>query len=151
MKRSEPLRILLADDDRDHAILFAHILKDVDPTVRLFLVHNGDDLLHFLNENPIDLVFLDLKMPCKNGHECLREIRENEMLKTIPVIMYSSSAYMPDIKNAFNQKADFYMVKPFSAEHLKNALVSILSVDWNESMALRQHYFINNRFVPYTA
>jgi CheY-like chemotaxis protein len=143
--------ILLADDDRDHAIFFSRILRDIDPKVKLSVVHNGDDLLKFLLENKVDLVFLDLKMPCLNGHECLRQIRKNDKWTDLPVIMYSSSAYMPDIQKSFKDKADFYMVKPFSAEHLRNALASILSVSWEGNSPMKRHYFINNRFVPYTA
>ncbi|MFL5808656.1 MAG: response regulator [Flavisolibacter sp.] len=150
MKPNPPLTILLADDDRDHGILFGHILKDVDASIKLSIVYNGQDLLHFLSKHQVDLVFLDLKMPCKNGHECLKDIRNNEKLKDLPVIMYSSSAYMSDIRKAFVHQADFYMVKPFSADHLRNALVSILSIDWKKPV-LKRHYFINNRFVPYTA
>jgi hypothetical protein len=42
------------------------------------------------------------------------------------------------------------MVKPFSSKHLENALTSIFSIDWNAGSPMNEHYFINNRFVPFS-
>src|SRR5215212_10393108 len=141
----------MADDDRDHAVLFERVLRKEFPDVKLSFVDNGEQLIKFLHLYPIDLLFLDINMPCKNGFECLAEIRKDPALRDLPIIVYSSSAHMTDIQKSFIHKADFYMVKPFNTEHLKTALKSILSVNWKEDAPLRQYYFINNRFVPYTA
>jgi len=143
--------ILMADDDRDHAVLFERVLRKEFPDVKLSFVDNGEQLIKFLHLYPIDLLFLDINMPCKNGFECLAEIRKDPALRDLPIIVYSSSAHMTDIQKSFIHKADFYMVKPFNTEHLNTALKSILSVNWKEDAPLRQYYFINNRFVPYTA
>ena len=80
----------------------------------------------------------------------MQEIKKDPSLQHLPVIVYSSSAHMSDIQKSFILKADFYMVKPFSTEHLKTALKMILSINWSDPPA-HPHYFINNRFVPYTA
>ena len=77
--------------------------------------------------------------------------QEDASLKELPIIVYSSSAHLSDIQKSFIHRADFYLVKPFKTDHLKTALQTILSVNWKESPPIRQHYFINNRFVPYTA
>ena len=89
-------------------------------------------------------------MPCKSGYECLREIREDPQLKNLLIIVYSSSAHLSDIQKSFIHRADFYVVKPFSSEHLKTALGTILSVN-RKLNPMRNHYVINNRFVPFTA
>jgi len=90
-------------------------------------------------------------MPCKNGYECLQEIRNDPTLKDLPVVVYSSSAHLSDIQKSFLNKADFYLVKPFITDHLRTALRMILSVDWKDDPPIKRHYFINNSFVPYTA
>ena len=152
MRNTKPLQhIVLADDDRDHGILFRRILKQVDAGVQLSQVYDGAALLKFLYMNKVDLIFLDIKMPCLDGHECLDEIKNNAALQDIPVIVYSSSCQMTDIQKSFVHKADVYMVKPFNADHLKKALRSVLSINWQEDLPIKKHYFINNRFVPYTA
>jgi CheY-like chemotaxis protein len=143
--------IVLAEDDKDHTILFQVMLKQVDPTKTLSVVHNGEELLEFLSQQVPDIVFLDLNMPCKNGLDCLKEIRQQESLKDLPVVVYSNSANMTDIHKSYLHRADLYMVKPFDSFHLKHALQSILSMDWREKYSNQRYYFINNRFVPFTA
>jgi CheY-like chemotaxis protein len=143
--------ILLADDDRDHGFLFHCILQKQDASKKISQVHDGEALLQFLATHTPDLIFLDLNMPCKHGFECLDIIKGSDRLKHIPVIVYSSSSQLSDIKASYIHKADFYMVKPFSSKHLEQALASIFSLDWNAGSPLNSHYYINNRFVPFTA
>jgi len=152
MKKVNPTQhILLADDDKDHAMLFERTIKKEYPSISISYVNNGEELICFLHLNEIDLLFLDLNMPCKNGYDCLYEIRKDPALKDLPIVVYSSSAHMSDIQKSFLHRADFYLVKPFITEHLKTALKAILSVNWKEDPFIKNHYFINNRFVPYTA
>lgn len=143
--------IVLADDDRDHAVLFEKIIRKQFPQVKISYVGDGERLIQFLHINPVDLLFLDLNMPCKNGYECLQEIRKDPLLMELPIIVYSSSAQLSDIQRSFIHRADFYLVKPFITDHLKTAVKMILSVNWKDNPPIKQHYFINNRFVPFTA
>jgi len=152
MEQLYPIRnILLADDDKDHAALFERILKREFPEVSIFHVTDGEQLIQYLHLNQVDLLFLDLNMPCKDGYECLQEIRKDPSLHDLPIIVYSSSAHLSDIQKSFIHRADFYLVKPFSIDHLQTALKMILSVNWKENPPIKQHYFINNSFVPYIA
>jgi|SRR5688572_17508367 len=143
-------QVVLADDDWDHGILFKIVLKQVDPSKQLTIVRDGEELIKYLSNNQPDLIFLDLNMPCKNGIECLQEIRGNLGLKDLPIVVYSSSSHMTDIQKSYIHNADLYMVKPFNSFHLRNALESILAMEWNQDLR-HKYYFINNRFVPFTA
>ena len=143
--------ILLADDDKDHAVLFELMIKKEYPSMKISSVNDGEQLIRFLHLYSVDLLFLDLNMPCKNGYECLQEIRKDPPVKDLPIVVYSSSAHMSDIQKSFIHRADFYLVKPFNPDHLKTALHTILLFNWEEDPFIRNHYFINNRFVPYTA
>jgi CheY-like chemotaxis protein len=151
MHRSEPLKhIILADDDADHRILFQHMLQQVSPQNQVTLVKDGEELMHFLSGIVPHILFLDLHMPCKHGLECLHEIRKDERLQNLHVIVYTSSPDMTNIQKSYLNKADLYMVKPFNSQQLKNALESVLQMEW-KSLSDHRHYFINNRFVPFTA
>ena len=143
-------QVVLADDDRDHGTLFKMVLKQVDPSKQLTIVRNGDELIQLLKITRPDLIFLDLNMPCKNGIECLVEIRGKLGLTDLPVVVYSSSTHMTDIQRSYIHKADLYMVKPFNSVHLRNALESIMKMEWRNNFA-EKFYFMNNRFVPFTA
>lgn len=151
MNALQQKHIVLADDDQDHAFLFERILHNLHPNVKLTIVRNGEELLQVLQNVTPELVFLDLKMPCKNGIECLQEIRKTPHLKGLPIVVYTSSSKMTDIQRSYLHQADLYMVKPFHTDHLKDALDSVLQMDFKASPQLRNHYYINNRFVPFTA
>lgn len=144
-------KVLLADDDEDHGFLFKMVLKQVDPSKTLYIIKDGDSLLQSLQTQVPDLLFLDLNMPCKSGLECLQDIRENLQLTELPIVVYSSSTHMTDIQKSYLHRADLYMVKPFNSFHLRNALESILSMEWRKNYTDQKYYFINNRFVPFTA
>jgi CheY-like chemotaxis protein len=143
--------VVLADDDLDHAYLFKMILSEVDPTKTVTIVKDGAELMEFLSKQIPDLLFLDLSMPCKTGMECLEEIRQKLQLEELPVVVYSNSSHMRDIEKSYVSNADLYMVKPFNANHLRNALSSIFNMEWRKKYTNPWYYFMNNRFVPYTA
>jgi CheY-like chemotaxis protein len=150
-ERNRIQHVLMADDDRDHALLFERLIRKEHPFMKISYVCDGEQLMHFLHLHAVDILFLDLNMPCKNGYECLRDIRKEAALKDLPIVVYSSSAHLRDIQRSFLNNADFYLVKPFITEHLKRAVEMILSVDWQDNPPIKRHYFINNSFVPYTA
>ena len=87
--------ILLADDDKDDCMLFKDALEELPLSTSLAIVHNGEQLMHFLNTQmatPPNVLFLDLNMPRKNGLECLTEIKLNKNLAQLPVIIFSTSS-----------------------------------------------------------
>lgn len=89
-----PFNILLADDDIDDRFFFSKALKEIPLLTNLTVVHDGEELMNYLEkntENLPDILFLDLSMPRKTGFECLYEIKDNENLKDMPVVMFSTS------------------------------------------------------------
>lgn len=89
-----PVHLLLAEDDIDDCNFFKDALEELDINAELATVNDGVQLMDFLagREEPLpDALYLDLNMPRKNGLECLTEIKQNEKLKTLPVIIFSTS------------------------------------------------------------
>src|ERR1035437_5377961 len=88
------LNVLLADDDMDDCIFFKKALAELPLPTQLTTVYDGEELMQILNNKTIQLphvIFLDINMPRKNGFECLAEIKQNDRLKDVPVIMFSTS------------------------------------------------------------
>lgn len=93
-RETTPLNILLADDDMDDRIFFEKALTEMPLSTTLTTVNNGDQLMQYLLDNSDqlpDVLFLDLSMPRKTGFECLFEIKENESLKALTVVMLTTS------------------------------------------------------------
>src|SRR4051812_26385797 len=132
---NEKIQILLADDDKDDCFLFREALSELPIPTDLVTVHDGEQLMNYLgehkNELP-DVLFLDLNMPRKNGFECLTEIKHNDDLNELPVIMFSTSyprdmGYEQDIiKVLYNIGAQDYIRKPEDFTKLKQVIHQML-------------------------
>jgi CheY-like chemotaxis protein len=127
----EQLNILLADDDVDDCIFFKKALGEIQPSVNLTTVRDGEQLMHYLSTNILhlpDVLFLDLNMPRKNGFECLCDIKEDEKLKDIFVVMFSTSYprdenYEKDmISRLLKIGAHLFIRKPNDIVQLKQAI-----------------------------
>ena len=130
----EPLQIILADDDPDDRELFEEAIIESKLKVDVKCVHDGLELISLLKSklNPLPhLIFLDLNMPNKNGKECLEEIRKNEKLRNIPVIIYSTSSSPKDIEETYSKGANLYVAKPSSFSNLSSIIKQLLTMDWN--------------------
>ncbi|MDP1746731.1 MAG: response regulator [Bacteroidota bacterium] len=132
-----PLKILLADDDRDDRFMFQKALKALPVTTNLTTVYDGVQLMKYLSENSEhlpDVLFLDINMPRKNGFECLLEIKESETLKELPVVMFSTSYprdmnYERDIINSLLEMGAYdYIRKPDDFSQLKQTISNAIAI-----------------------
>ena len=89
---TKTVNFLLVDDDVDDTSLFKEVLEEVTPSVVFNSAEDGSQALHYLKKETSilpDVIFLDLNMPRMGGKECLKEIKSDEKLHSIPVIMYN--------------------------------------------------------------
>jgi CheY-like chemotaxis protein len=119
------LNILLADDDMDDRMFFEKALSELSVAYHLTVVNDGEELMKYLAENsetlPL-LLFLDINMPRKNGIQCLAEIRGDEKLKGLPVVMFSTSNSWETIDRLFKSGANVYIHKPSDFSQLKQII-----------------------------
>jgi len=134
-KRSEPVHVLLADDDADDRELFTEVLEDSGVKVELDCAVDGKNLIDMLmspGARTPHVIFLDLNMPNKSGRECLDFIRKSERLRHIPVVIYSTSSSPKDIDDTFEKGANLYVTKPSSYNELLATIRSVLSINWDQ-------------------
>jgi CheY-like chemotaxis protein len=115
--KTEPVKVVLADDDKDDQEIFTDALTETNIPADLTMVDNGQELIDHLKDpeepNP-DIIFLDINMPGKNGKEVLAEIKRDEEIKDIPTVMLSTSEHVKDVEESFNAGANLYVQKPYS-------------------------------------
>jgi CheY-like chemotaxis protein len=117
--------ILLADDDDDDCMLFKDALEELSIDVSLNTVNNGAELMLLLKRNLVNLphiLFLDLNMPRKSGIDCLSEIKQNENLRRLLVIIYSTSFDVRVLDQLYDNGADYYIRKPADFSDLKSVI-----------------------------
>jgi CheY-like chemotaxis protein len=125
------MNILLADDDEDDRVFFEKALKMVPLVTNLTIVKDGEELMNYLT-NPEEklphVIFLDVNMPRKDGYECLREIKKNDTLKDLPVVMFSTSNAADKINILFKSGANVYVRKPSSFMELVQVIHHALPI-----------------------
>ncbi|KFF04199.1 response regulator [Flavobacterium reichenbachii] len=122
--------LLLADDDEDDCDFFKEALEDISLETTVKMVHDGVQLMEYLKTDSLvnlpDIVFLDVNMPRKNGHECLKEIRTIDALKNLPVIIISTSLDCGIVDIMYEKGANYYIRKPGDFSKLKNVIEKAL-------------------------
>ena len=127
--------ILLVEDNPHEARLTILSLEEKDLAENLKHVDDGAEALDFIfakgeyadrvgQKNP-KIILLDLNLPKIGGLEVLRQIKENEATRSIPVVILSSSNQDRDIKTGFALGANSYIVKPFNFERFAEAIRSL--------------------------
>jgi CheY-like chemotaxis protein len=126
-----PRNILLADDDDDDRLLFTDVVKEYSTGSNLTFAHNGEHLMTMLHSGARpDVLFLDLNMPLKNGIECLEEIRSDEKLKHLPVVIFSTSSHPGTITQMYEIGAHLYVRKPNDFNALRRVISEVLKKNW---------------------
>jgi len=140
--------VLLAEDDPDDQMLFSDAFHEVNNIyLDLLTVNDGKQLMDFLcssYHNLPRLVFLDLNMPLKDGYECLLEIKGNENLSTLPVIIYTTAGTSETIEKLREAKAHLYVTKPRNFSRLKQIIHKVLVSDFvsNLSEPRKDHFLL---------
>jgi CheY-like chemotaxis protein len=120
----------LADDDSDDADLFAEALLEINPTIRFKKASNGRELLDKVESGEFgfpDIIFLDINMPEMNGWECLMALKKDSKLRSVPVVIYSTSSHVRDKAMAMKLGASYFYTKPDSYQQLKKFLALLIS------------------------
>ena len=142
-----PLYLLLADDDTDDCIFFKDALEELFVSAKLITVNDGVQLMQLLSKNEVlpDVLYLDLNMPRKNGFDCLAEIKKDEKLKELPVIIFSTS-FDKEVASLLQKGgALYYIQKPAAFSNLKTVIQKSLEliVENNKQYPVKENFVLN--------
>ena len=140
-QRGRPARILLVEDSIADAKLFAIALDEAGSTSEVMRAEDGDDALRKLSAvlagdipRP-DVVVLDINLPRVNGIDVLRRIKGDPELRTLPVVVFSTSRAEVDVAAAYACGASSYVVKPVDLHRFMDVVRSIESY-WTATVRL---------------
>jgi CheY-like chemotaxis protein len=108
------LNILFVEDDAIEVMMFNRVIQKIGINHKLIEANNGENALKILNAKEIipDIILLDLNMPKLNGIEFLKIIKNNEVLKQIPIIIFTTSNNHRDISDCYKIGIAGYIIKP---------------------------------------
>ena len=132
------LRLLIVDDDEEDTDLFIEAVEEVDEGIACNTAKNGLAALEWLRDSRHtlpDLIFLDISMPLLNGKKCLEEIKRDDRLKEIPVIIYTTSRDVEESKLLKEMGAFHFISKPANADEI----YYLVAVTLEEHLLTTQH------------
>jgi two-component system response regulator len=139
----QSVAILLVEDNPDHVELILRALRDNNLLNQVHVVTNGEEALDFLYQRGKysdaprpGLILLDIKLPKVDGIEVLRRIKADPELRSMPVVMLTTSAGEQEIVESYSCGANSYIVKPLDFDQFVKAIKT-----------LKLYWLVVNRFV----
>jgi len=133
VERNGPIEILLVEDNPGDVRLTKEALKEGKVYSNLHTVKDGVEAMEFLRKKGKykdvprpDIILLDLNLPRKDGREVLEEIKSDDNLKRIPVVVLTTSKAEEDVLRTYNLHANCYVTKPVDLEKF---MVVVKSID----------------------
>lgn len=143
MENEEPILILYVEDDPAHAEFTIRNFRKNNIPNTIVHVSDGEEALNYLfhrgdytlqNSTLPDLILLDLRLPKVDGLEVLKIIKEDELLRCIPIIILTTSEADRDRAKAYQSHVNSYLVKPLDIEKFSSMIQSLglYWVSWNQ-------------------
>ena len=130
--KGRPAEVLLVEDNPGDVILTKKAFANAKFASNLHVAKDGEQALAMLKREPPyntmavpDIVLLDLNLPKKNGGDVLKEIKADDKLKHIPIIVLTSSSAEMDVVKSYNFHANGYIVKPLASQKLGEIITNI--------------------------
>ncbi len=139
----EPILVMLVEDNLDHAELVMRTLEDHEIANRIKHFTDGQSALDYLLRrgeytDPASsprphVILLDLRLPRVDGLEVLQTVKEDESLKSIPIVILTTSEAEKDVARAYNNHVNSYLVKPLGYEEFKKLMedLGLYWMGWN--------------------
>lgn len=128
----KPVHILLVEDNEGDVLLTLEAFEESKIKNEISVARNGQEALDFLYKRGAfskarkpDLILLDINIPIYNGHEVLKQIKIDDVLKKIPVVMLTTSSNQKDINLAYENHSNSYVKKPLDMEEFLDAILKI--------------------------
>ncbi|WP_410809480.1 response regulator [Micromonospora sp. 067-2] len=125
----QPVRILVVDDDPGDVLMIEEALADSDVEKVIDVVSDGEEAMEFLRaegrhleaRRP-DVILLDLNMPRMDGRQVLSEVKQDEDLRTIPIVVLTTSNADTDIVGSYTLQANAYVTKPIDLDDFNDVV-----------------------------
>ncbi|HEY3360645.1 MAG TPA: response regulator [Methanosarcina sp.] len=129
---AKSLDILLVEDSKGDIGLIEEIFEDAEIGNILHIAEDGEEAIAFLRAEDQfsgaprpDIILLDLNLPKKDGREVLEEVKGDDELKSIPIVVLTTSKAEEDILRSYNLHANAYITKPVDFDHFTKVVKSI--------------------------
>jgi CheY-like chemotaxis protein len=126
------ISVLLVDDDPGDVLMIQEALKSIEAPRQVYVANDGEEAIAFLRQTGRytkaprpDVVLLDLNMPRMDGRQVLAEIKADALLRSIPIVVLTTSQSPADILSSYSLHANAYVTKPLNLDELTDVVHKI--------------------------
>ncbi|NRT12755.1 PAS domain S-box protein [Flavobacterium sp. 14A] len=119
--------ILIVEDNKINMLLAKTLMKRISPNATLYEAYDGNEAVEQFKNLPLDIIFMDVQMPNKNGYEATAEIRAIQGDKNIPIIAITAGILVGEKEKCFEAGMNDYLPKPINVSDLENMIVKWLA------------------------
>lgn len=132
------VNVLLVEDNPGDVRLIREALKDAEPSINITVAPDGLEAMRILNSTvkPPNLIILDLNLPRKSGQEVLKEVKADQKLKMIPIVILTTSSSREDINETYENRVNAFITKPIDLDKFIRVINSL------------QDFWLNNATLP---
>ena len=143
-RKTTKMTILIADDDADDRMFLEQAMRKNGYEYGIQFVEDGEELMEYLRQqgryNELnapwpDMLILDLNMPRKNGFQALSEIKDDPILRRLPVIVMTTSSADEDVLKTYSLGVNSFVTKPFNFNRLVE-MIGTLKTYWMDTVKL---------------
>jgi CheY-like chemotaxis protein len=127
-----PISVLLVDDDPGDVLMIEEALESIEAPRTIFIANDGEEAVAFLRRTGRfssaprpDVILLDLNMPRMDGRQVLAEIKSDVLLRSIPIVVLTTSQSPDDILSSYSLHANAYVTKPLNLDDLSDVVHKI--------------------------
>lgn len=134
--------IFYTDDDEDDLSIFADAVESIPQNIKLQTYSGSQNFLNAISDPSVvpSVVFLDLNMPGKNGFDVLKELRDSDDKKDIPVVIYSTSSEPGNIERCLDLGANCFITKPVLMSDIIKAIEHAIQIDWKKFIPTQSNF-----------
>src|SRR5688500_1502013 len=136
------MRILIIDDDPEEIELFQDACIDLKMEIEFFEAQDCTEALDMIKEVAPAFIILDVHLGPLSGIDCLKQLRNITESHNLPIIMYSTSHSKHHIDKSFNEKADYFFIKPNSIREIGSVIKKLVAIDWKTNVRGDREAFI---------
>lgn len=128
---AKPMKVLFVEDDCEDVLLMETALKTYAEKFSLQVCKNGEEAMKYLHnvENPLpDIILLDLNLPKVNGHQVLQDVKSTPRLKSVPVLVFSTTTDVRDIERITPYNGTSFAAKPADFKSYKPVVESMQKI-----------------------
>jgi CheY-like chemotaxis protein len=136
------MRVLIIDDDPEEIELFEHASSELNQDIQFLDARDCAESLEIIDVEAPAFIIIDIHLGPHSGIDCLKQLRSTPSAENLPIVMYSTSGSKHHIDACYNERANYFFIKPNSIREIGEVLQKLMNIDWKLDGQVKREAFV---------